>query len=147
VFPDNLHHFAEHSAAQEARKLVNTIPSIIEQKRTGASLVRGQSKQDYETPMEFIRAVEKRFGPLTVDLAASAENAKAPRHISEKENSLICPWAATAVDNCWLNPPFGNIAPWAKKCAEESEHGARILMLVPASIGSNWFAEHVHDTP
>ncbi len=44
----------------------------------------------------------------------------------------------------WLNPPFDNIAPWAKKCAEESRKGAKILFLTPASVGANWFSSHVH---
>lgn len=43
----------------------------------------------------------------------------------------------------WLNPPYSNIGPWAKKCAEESALGARILFLVPASVGSNWFRDFV----
>lgn len=36
----------------------------------------GRSKQDYGTPWEFIRAVERRWGKLHVDLAAHSENAK-----------------------------------------------------------------------
>ena len=44
---------------------------------------------------------------------------------------------------CFLNPPFGNITPWAKKCAEASVSGARILPLVPASVGANWFNEYL----
>ncbi len=44
--------------------------------RTGASMNRGNSKQDYETPDDFIAAVVKRFGRLSVDLAATADNRK-----------------------------------------------------------------------
>ena len=36
-----------------------------------------------------------------------------------------------------------NIEPWAKKCADECRKGARVAFLVPASIGSVWFAKHV----
>jgi len=43
-------------------------------KRTGPSIARGSSKQDYATPRSFIAAVEKRFGPLSWDLAAHREN-------------------------------------------------------------------------
>jgi hypothetical protein len=43
----------------------------------------------------------------------------------------------------FLNPPFADIAPWAAKCAAEARLGAEILFLVPASVGSEWFAEHV----
>ncbi len=32
-------------------------------KKTGASMARGSSKQDYSTPPEFMSAVITRFGP------------------------------------------------------------------------------------
>ncbi len=112
---------------------------------TGASMARGRSRQDYETPWEFIKAVENRFGKLTIDLAASFSNCKADAFFNEKQNSLsdAVQWS-NFNGLLWLNPPFDNIAPWAKKCAEESAKGARILFLTPASVGSNWFAEHVY---
>jgi phage N-6-adenine-methyltransferase len=105
----------------------------------------GKSRQDYGTPQAFIDAVVRRFGPLVCDLAASAENAKAPRFVTEAENSLSRPWATRfPTGNLWLNPPFADISTWAEKCAAESakRHGL-ILMLTPASVGSNWFASHV----
>lgn len=43
----------------------------------------------------------------------------------------------------YLNCEFADIAPWAEKCALEAKAGVRSGLLVPASIGSNWFAEHV----
>ena len=107
---------------------------------------RGKSKQDYGTPWEFIHAVEDRFGPIVRDLAAHDRNAKAPLFYSEATDSLAQSWATHhPTGNLWLNPPFGDIAPWAEKCALESSmrHGF-ILMLTPASIGSVWFAKHTH---
>ena len=43
----------------------------------------------------------------------------------------------------FLNPPFADIEPWAKKCATTVRSG-RVFLLVPASVGSNWYATHVH---
>ncbi len=108
---------------------------------------RSGSKQDYGTPREFIRAVESRFGKLAVDLAASPTNAKADHWIDEARNSLAQPWAELWPDgNLWLNPPFANIDPWSKKCAFESrQRRGLILLLTPASIGTEWFAQHVCD--
>lgn len=111
--------------------------------KTGASLNRGNSKQDYETPPDFIHAVETRFGKLRVDLAATAENTKAPTFFSPLQNSLAISWNKFANPQ-WLNPPFDNIAPWASKCRNQSALGAKILFLTPASVGSNWFRDHVH---
>ena len=106
----------------------------------------GTSKQDYETPWELIHAVESRFGKFSIDLAARRDNAKAPACITPETDSLKISWYAKSPTLCWLNPPFADIAPWAAKCKFEvafSEH-LRIIMLTPASVGSNWFAEHVH---
>ena len=112
--------------------------------KSGPRVTTGRgSKQDYQTPWEFIRAVESRFGKFEWDLAADDQNHKAPKYFTEKTNSLSHPWAMIS-GNCWLNPPFGVIGPWAEKCAKEARLGAKIFLLTPASVGSNWFAEHVH---
>jgi len=104
----------------------------------------GRSKQDYATPPEFIAAVVERFGVLAWDLAASHENAKAPHYFIEADNSLDQNWSALQ-GNRWLNPPFCDIGPWAEKCSKTTlPSGDRIFLLVPASVGSNWFHRHVH---
>ena len=87
-------------------------------------------------------AIWMKFGPPAWDLAASAGNTKAPRFISEEENSLVQDWHKLA-GLLFLNPPFNHIEPWACKCREESKKGARILFLTPASVGSVWFTNHV----
>ncbi len=110
---------------------------------TGASMARGKSRTDYATPWPFFHAVQNRFGPVTYDLAAHAQNAKHENYFTEAQNSLIQPWSEIP-GWLWLNPPFDRITPWAKKCAEEAELGAKILFLTPASVGANWFAQHVH---
>lgn len=110
-------------------------------KPTGPSINRHRSKQDYGTPWALIHAIEKRWGKLTIDLAATAENAKAPQWITPEQNSLIKPWDGYIGDGLgWLNPEFADIDPWAAKCA--SCVSASLLMLTPASIGCEWFAEH-----
>src|SRR5678816_1978465 len=102
------------------------------------------SRQDWETPPDLMAAVIARFGPIYADLAANASNRKASVFLDEGLNSLAGDWPTSW--EYWLNPPFGNIAPWAAKCAQWAKTGTgRIRLLVPASIGSRWFSEHVHD--
>lgn len=49
----------------------------------GARISTGSgSKQDYGTPVEFLTAVEKRFGRIVVDLAAHRGNNKHPRYFA-----------------------------------------------------------------
>lgn len=103
----------------------------------------GRSKQDYGTPWAFVRACGHRFGMPSWDLAASAENRKAPAHWDEAADSLKQDWTRCE-GTLWLNPPFGDIEPWAEKCAlTSSRRRGFILLLTPASVGSNWFARHV----
>lgn len=104
---------------------------------------RGSSKQDYATPSDFMKAVTRRFGIISFDLAAHSKNKQHDNYFSILDNSLIQEWHKIP-GWLWLNPPFDNIAPWAMKCQEEMRKGAKILFLTPASIGSNWFALHVN---
>jgi phage N-6-adenine-methyltransferase len=103
-----------------------------------------RSRQDYGTPRALLDAVKRVFGEIDFDLAADASNAVAPCYYTEADDALRAdtPWPRDAL--CWLNPPFGRIAPWAARCAAEAQQGARVLMLAPASIGSAWFAAYVH---
>lgn len=121
----------------------------------------GLSRQDYETPPDFIAAVRSRFGTIAWDLAASAASCRAdsPRShygpgSSAGEDALVQDWT-NLLGTLWLNPPFGDLEPWARKCAESAaavrrstdrvwRSDWRIAMLTPASIGANWFARHVH---
>ncbi len=113
--------------------------------RTGASLNRGKSKQDYGTPRRFLRAVAGRFGAPAFDLACTRENAKAPDGFYHPEfDALEHDWSA--LDGVlWLNPPFADIGRWAAKCAAEArDRRGLLLLLTPASIGTEWFSQHVH---
>lgn len=103
----------------------------------------GASVQDYGTPPELVRAAAHRFGAITWDLAAHERNAVSDLWIGEQQNSLSVAWSELSHGVLWLNPPFGAITPWARKCAREAARGARILLLTPASVGANWFWDYV----
>ena len=108
-----------------------------------------KSEQNVATPWDFIAAVKRDFAVRTFswDLAATAENSKADvsRYYlgpgSEfGDDSLATAWPFDG--DCWLNCEFGDIAPWAKKCAEQKRHG-RIFLLTPSSTGADWFVRYV----
>lgn len=104
-----------------------------------------RSVQTYGTPDDFLHAVVTRFGPLDWDLAAEAHNTRAPGFYDEDINSLERPWALEhPTGNLWLNPPYEEITRWADKCRKESKRRTGLIfLLVPASIGAKWFADHV----
>jgi len=111
----------------------------------------GKSKQDYGTPRDFLAAAQRRFGFIEVDLAARSDNKKASDHLGPgseyAEDSLAFDWLSFGTSAAFfLNPPFAKITPWAKKCAATNVglDSGRILFLVPAAVGANWFARYVH---
>jgi phage N-6-adenine-methyltransferase len=117
---------------------------IAERPRGPVQKPRTESRQDYGTPIEFIDAVEKRFGVLTYDLACTRENAKAPAGFYWPDEDALTQawWSFTG--NLWLNPPFANIDPWAEKLASECrDRDGFTFFLTPASIGTEWFSKHV----
>jgi len=120
--------------------------------RTGPSIKRGSSKQDYSTPRAFIDAVAERFGSVAFDLAATRANSVAGVHCyfgqdhedAEMRDALAQDW--NELDGVlWLNPPFADIEPWAAKCASVRHRPDWTLLLTPASIGARWFERHVKD--
>lgn len=105
-----------------------------------------RSKQDYQTPPELLEAIKFRLciEDFDIDVAASKENAIAPYYLSLEEgrDALINSWQVPEPTNgwAWCNPPYSDIAPWIDKAAYEARKGAYVAMLIPASVGSNWWA-------
>jgi len=102
---------------------------------------KNQTKQDYGTPDNFFKPLDSHFG-FNYDLACTSENKLCKFGLTMSDDSLRVEWHKLE-GYLFLNPPFANIGPWAKKCYEESLLGAKIILLTPASVGSNWFRDWV----
>src|ERR1700749_1802714 len=116
-----------------------------------------ESRQDYETPGDFLDAVKKTWVvDFDVDLACSyptqtdmslPDNRKAPLGLAYPTvDSLTVDWASNYGDCvCWLNPPFKHADDFAAKCAHEIQgftDSGMIFLLTPASVSSNWYHDH-----
>jgi hypothetical protein len=110
------------------------------------------SNQHWGTPRDFLDAVERRFGKIGLDLAAKHDNHVAPAWFGpgspfEIEDTLshLAAWDdwIDPRELRWLNPEFAFIDPYAAKCAAY-RHLTTTALLTPASIGTEWFREHVH---
>lgn len=114
----------------------------------GAGYHRGTSRGDLATPREFIDAVERRYHHrFDFDLAADAENSVARAWYDIDEDALRHDWEELSGDWCWCNPPYADIGPWVRKAAESQSNPIghpRIVMLLPAAIGSRWYADWVY---
>lgn len=97
---------------------------------------------DWETPQGLFEAVAASYGPFTVDVAATAANAKAPRFYSPAEDGLSRSWAGERV---WLNPPYGGrqLRPWLEKARLEAAAGATVVCLLPFAPDTGWWQELV----
>lgn len=104
----------------------------------------GSSRQDYQTPPEFYKALCVKLGvsQCVIDLAASRDNSLCANYYNKEEDALTQSWSFEGWAYC--NPPFGDIAPWVEKAYVESQKGAHVAMLLPASVGSNWYANWGH---
>lgn len=112
----------------------------------GARVSSGKdSKQDYETPPEFVQAVEYRLAvKFGIDLAGTEQNKKASLVITAEQDSLSVAWNDLKMGPGWLNPPFAKIGPWADKFVIESRLGFKGVMLTPASVDTIWHRDYVY---
>lgn len=93
--------------------------------------VTDDSINDRRTPDSLFSQLhtDHRF---TVDVAASAINAKLPRYFTKADSGLVQSWTAERV---WCNPPYSELTPWVCKAwdAMTQEGCELVVMLLPAN--------------
>lgn len=110
----------------------------------GGSKTPVEQRNLWQTPVPLFVALDAEFC-LTLDAAASANNALCNRYITEEQNTLETPWAdyLSIPSYVWLNPPYSDITPFVKKAAAESANQIGTVMLVPADTSVGWFREAI----
>lgn len=107
-----------------------------------------RSKQNYGTPPALLSAVRAYLGieQFAIDLAAERSNAVVGRYLSREMDALQQPWCDLIKPRewGWLNPPFTNLDAWAEYAYAMTQLRGNVALLCPASVGANWWAEHVH---
>lgn len=120
-----------------------------------SQITQGMMSSDTDqwfTPATIVEQTRNLLGldAFDLDIAADADNAKAPRYYTVEDNALQQEWNCT---NGWLNPPYGRIiGQFTQRAIEQVENGnaERITLLVPARTDTNWFQEladwatHIH---
>lgn len=92
---------------------------------------------EWATPQTFFERLNAEFH-FTLDVCATAENAKCARYFDEETNGLAQEWTSV----WWCNPPYGrSIGAWTSKAA--ISHGSTGVMLLPARTDTKWFHEDV----
>ncbi|MEV7827525.1 DNA N-6-adenine-methyltransferase [Microbacterium enclense] len=97
---------------------------------------------DRGTDPAFVSGLEERFGrEFTLDVAAAAHNARAPRYFTRADNGLLQSWAGERV---WCNPPYSDIHAWVQKTWAEHANTLGVVMLLPANRPEQrWWQELV----
>jgi len=109
------------------------------------ALMFSSKSDEWSTPQATFDALAREF-PFTVDLAATAENAKCRQFITAHHNALNRDWWEYG-DYGWLNPPYslGLCPRFIAKAAEERRKGFTTVMLLPARTDTRYFHDYIWD--
>lgn len=92
----------------------------------------------WATPQDFFDKQNAIYN-FTLDVCATADNAKCTRYYTAEDNGLEQPWQGV----CWMNPPYGRtIGQWMKKAYESSLTGATVVCLVPSRTDTRWWHDY-----
>lgn len=107
----------------------------------------GRSETVVLTPLTFLERIKRHFdvSAFVWDLATEADNpTRALRFYTKEDDALSKSWKDECIGDCWLNPPYDDIEPWAAACVAGYTPQNRIFLLTPASVGSKWFRYYVY---
>lgn len=95
----------------------------------------------WETPQELFEKLNDEFH-FTVDVCATAENAKCEKYYTPEIDGLSQPWNGTV----WCNPPYGRqIGKWVFAASVASGvRNATVVMLLPARTDTRWFHDYIY---
>jgi hypothetical protein len=112
--------------------------TAIRNVRRPVSVHFSSATDEWSTPQDTFNALDQEFG-FTVDVCATAENAKCAKFYTKAEDGLAQPWSGV----CWMNPPYGRtIGKWMAKARKAVEAGATVVALVPARTDTRWWHDH-----
>lgn len=94
---------------------------------------------EWATPREFFERVDARYH-FTLDVCATAENAKCPAFYTRADDGLAQPWRGRV----WCNPPYGRgVGKWLEKAWRSVQSGEAELVacLTVARTDTAWWHE------
>lgn len=95
------------------------------------------ARGDWETPQWLFDLLDEEFH-FTLDVCATAENAKCEQFITPEMDGLIAPWDDGPR---WMNPPYGRgIGAWVRRAA--NARGTNVALL-PARTDTAWWHDYV----
>jgi phage N-6-adenine-methyltransferase len=113
-------------------------------RRSKQKVYHSSRSDDWATPPDLFALLDAEFG-FTLDVCASASNAKCPAYFREEDDGLAQPWTGRV----FMNPPYGRsggdgrtIDDWMRKAWESVQGGTAeiVVCLVRASTDTHWWA-------
>ncbi len=94
-------------------------------------------KDEWATPQTLYDALDAEFH-FTLDVCATAENAKAERFFTLEDDALTEEWTGA----CWMNPPYSRMTEFMDKAARSARGGAIVCCLVPSRTDVDWWWQY-----
>ena len=94
---------------------------------------------EWATPQDLFDKLNSDYH-FTLDVAATAENAKCKKFFTAEDDGLQKDWSS---DVCWMNPPYGRgIIKWIAKAHDAWRSGATVVCLLPSRTDTRWFHKY-----
>lgn len=108
----------------------------------GKEVVHSSKSDEWGTPPLLFEYLHGLFN-FQLDAAATKENAKCERYLTEADNGLFQSWRLPEDNRAsiWCNPPYSLVKEFTAKAAEETYKRTieSIVFLVPARTDTVWF--------
>jgi phage N-6-adenine-methyltransferase len=122
--------------------------------KTSLAVHFSSETDNWATPKDFFEEMDRKYGPLTLDVCASPTNRKCFAWFGlgpdgSFTDGLAHDWnvdhGGKGVTGCWMNPPYGReIGKWVKKAYDESKKGCLVVALLPARTDTRWFHSYIY---
>jgi phage N-6-adenine-methyltransferase len=94
---------------------------------------------EWSTPDDLFARLDAEHD-FTLDVCASAANAKCERYFTRADDALAQIWEGV----CFMNPPYGrDIDHWVAKAYDTARGGHTVVCLVPARTDTAWWQRFV----
>ncbi len=138
------------SLAERLSRLEATVGAMKSRNDKLTSSKKTGGKDDWRTPAHITEAIASAYGPIDMDPCASpyANHQFARNNFTGIDgciNGLLATWT-TSRGVVFVNPPYSQMAAWAKACVFWAQRGVVIVALVRNSR-ARWFKlmrQHCH---
>lgn len=104
-------------------------------------VIHSSDRQNWRTPPDLFEPLNEVFD-FKLDAASDGNNALCDRFFTPEDDALQQSWNAGEGAWTWCNPPYGRgLKNWIHKAVEESQKGARVVVLAFACTDTQWFRE------